>query len=107
MLSVKPCKSHYYRSPFLSAPLKPQDIKQVRRLVVTTPRKLTSVRRCSSSSEQEDRKSSERRTFLTLEEAGLVEISGLGTHERFLCRLTVPYIYSLPLLVYIYLFPSH
>jgi len=31
----------------------------------------------------------ERRVFLTLEEAGLVEISGLSTHERFLCRLTV------------------
>lgn len=32
---------------------------------------------------------SSRRTFLTLEEAGLVEISGLDAHERFLCRLTV------------------
>ncbi|KAK2393435.1 receptor-interacting protein [Trifolium repens] len=32
---------------------------------------------------------SERRTFLTLEEAGLVEMSGLSTHERFLCRLTI------------------
>ncbi|KAL3325405.1 hypothetical protein AABB24_036570 [Solanum stoloniferum] len=31
----------------------------------------------------------ERRTFLTLEEAGLVEVSGLSTHERFLCRLTI------------------
>lgn len=31
----------------------------------------------------------ERRSFLSLEEAGLVEISGLSTHERFLCRLTV------------------
>lgn len=30
-----------------------------------------------------------QRTFLTLEEAGLVEISGLDAHERFLCRLTV------------------
>ncbi|PVH35918.1 hypothetical protein PAHAL_7G305700 [Panicum hallii] len=30
----------------------------------------------------------ERRTFLSLEEAGLVEMSGLSTHERFLCRLT-------------------
>ncbi|XP_019169251.1 PREDICTED: uncharacterized protein LOC109165086 [Ipomoea nil] len=32
---------------------------------------------------------SSRRTFLTLEEAGLVEISGLDAHERFLCRLTI------------------
>ena len=31
----------------------------------------------------------EKRTFLSLEEAGLVEMSGLSTHERFLCRLTV------------------
>ncbi|KAF8019482.1 hypothetical protein BT93_G0232 [Corymbia citriodora subsp. variegata] len=31
----------------------------------------------------------ERRSFLTLEEAGLIEVSGLSTHERFLCRLTI------------------
>ncbi|CAN6453343.1 unnamed protein product [Victoria cruziana] len=31
----------------------------------------------------------ERRSFLSLEEAGLVEMSGLSTHERFLCRLTI------------------
>uniref|UniRef100_A0A0E0DIV4 Uncharacterized protein n=1 Tax=Oryza meridionalis TaxID=40149 RepID=A0A0E0DIV4_9ORYZ len=31
----------------------------------------------------------EQRTFLSLEEAGLVEMSGLSTHERFLCRLTI------------------
>ncbi|KEH36510.1 hypothetical protein MtrunA17_Chr2g0281101 [Medicago truncatula] len=36
-----------------------------------------------------EEKKSERRTFLTLEEAGLVEMSGLSTHERFLCRLTI------------------
>ncbi|WVZ87328.1 hypothetical protein U9M48_033983 [Paspalum notatum var. saurae] len=30
-----------------------------------------------------------QRTFLSLEEAGLVEMSGLSTHERFLCRLTI------------------
>ncbi|KAF9608309.1 hypothetical protein IFM89_008931 [Coptis chinensis] len=32
----------------------------------------------------------ERKSFLSLEEAGLVDMSGLSTHERFLCRLT-PY----------------
>lgn len=37
----------------------------------------------------------ERRTFLTLEEAGLVEVSGLSTHERFLCRLTVRHRFKL------------
>ncbi|XP_019440307.1 PREDICTED: uncharacterized protein LOC109345640 [Lupinus angustifolius] len=39
--------------------------------------------------EQGGEKKAERRTFLTMEEAGLVEISGLSTHERFLCRLTI------------------
>lgn len=34
-------------------------------------------------------KNNEKRSFLSLEEAGLVDISGLSTHERFLCRLTV------------------
>ncbi|KAL3615037.1 hypothetical protein CASFOL_040698 [Castilleja foliolosa] len=34
-------------------------------------------------------KKTERQSFLSLEEAGLVEISGLSTHERFLCRLTI------------------
>ncbi|KAK4421267.1 hypothetical protein Salat_2077200 [Sesamum alatum] len=34
-------------------------------------------------------KKTERRSFLSLEEAGLVEVSGLSTHERFLCRLTI------------------
>ncbi|CAL5409743.1 unnamed protein product [Camellia sinensis] len=44
------------------------------------------VRACSTG---EGEKKNERRSFLTLEEAGLVEISGLDTHERFLCRLTI------------------
>ncbi|KAE9599309.1 hypothetical protein Lal_00043857 [Lupinus albus] len=39
--------------------------------------------------EQGGENKAERRTFLTMEEAGLVEISGLSTHERFLCRLTI------------------
>lgn len=30
-----------------------------------------------------------KKSFLTLEEAGLVEMSGLSSHEKFLCRLTV------------------
>ncbi|KAL8160915.1 hypothetical protein V2J09_012404 [Rumex salicifolius] len=33
--------------------------------------------------------SSNGRSFLSFEEAGLVEMSGLSTHERFLCRLTI------------------
>ncbi|KAJ0962437.1 hypothetical protein J5N97_030265 [Dioscorea zingiberensis] len=31
----------------------------------------------------------QRRSFLSFEEAGLVDISGLSTHERFLWRLTI------------------
>jgi hypothetical protein len=48
------------------------------------------VRRCQEP--REEMKSSKKRTFITLEEAGLVEISGLSTHERFLCRLTVNFL---------------
>ena len=40
--------------------------------------------KCSAGENQ-----GEKRAFLSLEEAGLVELSGLSTHERFLCRLTV------------------
>lgn len=42
-----------------------------------------------SEVERTTKTTAERRSFLTLEEAGLVEVSGLSTHERFLCRLTV------------------
>ncbi|VAH38261.1 unnamed protein product [Triticum turgidum subsp. durum] len=38
--------------------------------------------------EKKKQQEQEKRTFLSLEEAGLVEMSGLSTHERFLCRLT-------------------
>ncbi|KAI3800339.1 hypothetical protein L1987_28429 [Smallanthus sonchifolius] len=38
---------------------------------------------------QNDKRSSERRSFLTLEETGIVEMSGLSSHEAFLCRLTI------------------
>lgn len=47
------------------------------------------VRCISGGGGGEENNSTERRTFLTLEEAGLVEMSGLSTHESFLCRLTV------------------
>lgn len=39
--------------------------------------------------EKKKKQEKEKRTFLSLEEAGLVEMSGLSTHERFLCRLTI------------------
>ncbi|KAK1390543.1 putative Receptor-interacting protein [Heracleum sosnowskyi] len=31
----------------------------------------------------------EKRSFLSIEEAGMVEMSGLISHEKFLCRLTI------------------
>lgn len=52
-------------------------------------------RRCQEKEEQsgngggKQKQQQEKRTFLSLEEAGLVEMSGLSTHERFLCRLTI------------------
>ncbi|EEF37712.1 conserved hypothetical protein [Ricinus communis] len=57
-----------------------------------TPRKVFHRRKLSlrgCSAQEPEKKKTERRSFLSLEEAGLVEISGLSTHERFLCRLTI------------------
>ncbi|KAL7593014.1 uncharacterized protein LOC111906825 [Lactuca sativa] len=53
------------------------------------PRKRTRLALRASVDEQKEKKSSEKRSFLTLEEAGLVEMSGLSSHEGFLCRLTI------------------
>ncbi|KAL7142735.1 hypothetical protein ABFS83_08G144000 [Erythranthe nasuta] len=58
-----------------------------------TPITFSAVRRrnlaVKSAADGGGEKKTERRSFLTLEEAGLVEITGLSTHERFLCRLTI------------------
>ncbi|KAG7546698.1 hypothetical protein ISN44_As12g020270 [Arabidopsis suecica] len=43
----------------------------------------------TGEAESYDQSKPERRSFLSLAEAGLVEISGLGAHEKFLCRLTI------------------
>lgn len=51
------------------------------------------MRACTSDRGGE--KKTEGRSFLSLEEAGLVEISGLSSHERFLCRLTVRFLLSI------------
>lgn len=52
---------------------------------------LSLARASADAGEEEsgDQSKPERRSFLSLAEAGLVEISGLGAHEKFLCRLTV------------------
>ncbi|KAL2523959.1 hypothetical protein Adt_09013 [Abeliophyllum distichum] len=49
---------------------------------VSRIRRKLSLRACAEEK-------SGRRSFLTIEEAGLVEVSGLSSHERFLCRLTI------------------
>ncbi|KAK6264819.1 hypothetical protein QUC31_013040 [Theobroma cacao] len=73
------------KAPLLSSPRKLQKLTNTKARF--SPGKLYIIRGCSSQGEGE--KKTERRSFLTLEEAGLVEISGLSTHERFLCRLTI------------------
>ncbi|KAF7151800.1 hypothetical protein RHSIM_Rhsim02G0119200 [Rhododendron simsii] len=91
MIALKNFKCSY-QSSFLSSHSFPQICIKSKsgfalRQVASTAaqvRKL-GVRACAGEGE----KKAERRSFLTLEEAGLVEISGLGTHERFLCRLTI------------------
>ncbi|XWS15659.1 hypothetical protein CRYUN_Cryun34aG0020800 [Craigia yunnanensis] len=79
-----------YQTPFLPNPRKLQKLTNTQ--TTFSPGKLfirrkLVIRGCSSQGEGE--KKTERRSFLSLEEAGLVEISGLSTHERFLCRLTI------------------
>ncbi|XP_030552756.2 uncharacterized protein LOC115756916 [Rhodamnia argentea] len=94
------CKTHCHRSPFLSSstasrrrPSRPATRFGTCRSVDGTRRPV--VRGCSgddpgeSEAERTTKAAAESRSFLTLEEAGLVEISGLSTHERFLCRLTI------------------
>ncbi|KAL9234113.1 hypothetical protein vseg_009018 [Gypsophila vaccaria] len=56
---------------------------------MNTTRPKTLVVRAYNGDEEDGETGNERRGFLSLEEAGLVEISGLNTHERFLCRLTI------------------
>ncbi|XP_041027797.1 uncharacterized protein LOC121267798 [Juglans microcarpa x Juglans regia] len=81
---------NFYQSPFLSNPSKLQKRKKPETFLAprkaAVDRRKVAIRGCS---EPEGENKTERRTFLTLEEAGLVEMSGLDTHERFLCRLTI------------------
>ncbi|XP_012091480.1 uncharacterized protein LOC105649449 [Jatropha curcas] len=89
MNSLKFCKT--YESLFLFNSSKVQ--KSLAKQSIFAPKRVVhrrklSVRGCSGQ-EPEKNKTAERRSFLSLEEAGLIEISGLSTHERFLCRLTI------------------
>ncbi|KAJ8761662.1 hypothetical protein K2173_004438 [Erythroxylum novogranatense] len=88
MISVKLCKG-YYQSSFLlqSSELHKGEVKSF----TFAPNKVACRRKLvvTGCGGQESGKKPERPTFLSLEEAGLVEMSGLSTHERFLCRLTI------------------
>lgn len=87
MNALKPCKTIVLHSSFLSH--YSIDIR-IRNLNVSLKaRRTTKFALKASVDGQEEKKTSERQSFLTLEEAGLVEMSGLSSHERFLCRLTV------------------
>ncbi|KAM7525154.1 hypothetical protein LguiA_015056 [Lonicera macranthoides] len=95
MIAIKPCEFNISQSPFLHS----HYLNQIRTKIETQThiavpgksghrrgRKLVVLK---ANANGEAGKSSERRSFLTIEEAGIVEMSGLSTHERFLCRLTI------------------
>nr|TKW06815.1 hypothetical protein SEVIR_7G265600v2 [Setaria viridis] len=102
---ISACKAHHTQSPAALLPPRPLPRRAAAfpRLPVpagyaSSPR-LVVRRRCQEEDKQQQQQEQEvaegsgadeqqKRTFLSLEEAGLVEMSGLSTHERFLCRLT-------------------
>ncbi|GJW61947.1 hypothetical protein Tco_0111282 [Tanacetum coccineum] len=88
MCALKLCKSSsLLRSSFLSH--HPIDTRiKISNINVKAHRRTKLALRASVDG-QEEKKTSERRSFLSLEEAGLVEMSGLSSHEGFLCRLTI------------------
>uniref|UniRef100_A0A2P2J5D5 Receptor-interacting protein n=1 Tax=Rhizophora mucronata TaxID=61149 RepID=A0A2P2J5D5_RHIMU len=80
----------YYQTPFL--PRSSEHQKGLAKPASLYPSKVINSRKLvvsGCSGQESEKKTTERRSFLSLEEAGLVEISGLSTHERFLCRLTI------------------
>ncbi|RCV35622.1 hypothetical protein SETIT_7G254200v2 [Setaria italica] len=102
---ISACKAHHTQSPAALLPPRPLPRRAAAfpRLPVpagyaSSPR-LVVRRRCQEEDKQQqqeqevaegsDADEQQKRTFLSLEEAGLVEMSGLSTHERFLCRLTI------------------
>ncbi|XP_058073157.1 uncharacterized protein LOC131221877 [Magnolia sinica] len=87
MLQLKTYK-HHLNAPFAFQPPKLQRAIQTLQGKKEMERRKHGMRLVVRGCQGEENKS-EKRTFLSLEEAGLVEISGLSTHERFLCRLTI------------------
>ncbi|XP_022977984.1 uncharacterized protein LOC111478111 [Cucurbita maxima] len=90
MISLKP-SPHHNGSSFLSNSSNlHQKLNPITRLRSNFPPPFRTKTTFRIRAEQaESGNGAQRRTFLTLEEAGLVEVSGLSTHERFLCRLTI------------------
>ncbi|KAK3014601.1 hypothetical protein RJ639_009834 [Escallonia herrerae] len=92
MNAIKPCEGNYHSAVVSHHPNwgKSSGNKQTNSIA---PSKLMIRRRKvavkASTTDGGGEKKNERRRFLSLEEAGIVEISGLSTHERFLCRLTI------------------
>ncbi|XP_038972366.1 uncharacterized protein LOC120104747 [Phoenix dactylifera] len=83
MLAFGPCK-HY-----LQMPPQPSSGRLLRPIPSFYQGKKVKSRELVVKGCQGEEKKSQKRRFLSVEEAGLVEISGLSTHERFLCRLTI------------------
>ncbi|KAF7842773.1 putative receptor-interacting protein [Senna tora] len=87
MISLQPCKTYLQSTSLFTT--KPSKLTESSLIALSSNKRRVKCSSSSSGQEEGEKKRSERRTFLTLEEAGLVEISGLSTHERFLCRLTI------------------
>ncbi|XP_047333140.1 uncharacterized protein LOC124936667 [Impatiens glandulifera] len=93
MNALKLCKPICYQSPFLhiSSPhpllIQHNTVSVANRERNTVCNRTMFIRAYIDDDKQEEK--NKRKSFLTLEEAGLVELSGLSTHERFLCRLTI------------------
>lgn len=88
MNSLRPFNTRL-ETRFLLNPSSLGNYTQTQKTCLQRAQRKKAARRIEVKCSGGDQNKSERRTFLTLEEAGLVEISGLSTHERFLCRLTV------------------
>ncbi|KAK1304657.1 hypothetical protein QJS10_CPB11g01026 [Acorus calamus] len=83
MVSIKPCKNNFQALSLLKPPTNYSRPTQILYQAKKALHGKFSVRATQGG------EGGEKRSFLSLEEAGLVEMSGLSTHERFLCRLTI------------------
>ncbi|OEL29534.1 hypothetical protein BAE44_0009448 [Dichanthelium oligosanthes] len=98
---ISACKPHHLQPAAVLRPRRPlpRRAAAIPRLPVqardASSQRLVVRTRCQEEDNQQqqqeasDAEEQQRRTFLSMEEAGLVEMSGLSTHERFLCRLTI------------------